>query len=218
MWRTGNRTLEGKTIVSNRIEYKLSPQWKFTYLLHLAQVKENRYSGGAKHFSRKHRWQLQWNFPGNWKWKPYMEREDISYRSEFYPLKNYGIERFSYGFPIHFDGLVWRFKGEWQYAGLQGASNRLVRNVWKFSGRYERKKWISGVQIKFVNNRFEGNPLSPAGFVMLEGLLPGKNLIFDFQSGWKIRKDMQFNLFYQFRKNIYSQAVHTGHFALTVRF
>jgi len=69
-----------------------------------------------------------------------------------------------------------------------------------------------------VYNRFTGEAWSPAGFVMLEGLTPGRNWIGRIRFSWLIRSSVSVETAYEMRKPESSSAIHTLRLALTARF
>jgi hypothetical protein len=62
----------------------------------------------------------------------------------------------------------------------------------------------------FVNNNFSGNATSAVGFQMLEGLQPGKNLVWQVLLQRSITNFLDINLNYQGRKSEDVRAIHTG--------
>jgi len=69
-----------------------------------------------------------------------------------------------------------------------------------------------------VYNRFTGEAWSPAGFVMLEGLTPGRNWIGRIRFSWLIRSSVSVETAYEMRKPESAAAIHTLRLALTARF
>lgn len=71
-------------------------------------------------------------------------------------------------------------------------------------------------RISFIQNRFNGNANSAAGFEMLNALTPGQNWVWE--AGWQqnISKNLQANVYYQGRKNI--RWIHTGNFEIRAFF
>jgi len=61
-----------------------------------------------------------------------------------------------------------------------------------------------------VNNNFTGNSTSAVGFQMLEGLQPGKNLVWQVLLQRSITNFLDINLNYQGRKSEGVRAIHTG--------
>ncbi len=70
----------------------------------------------------------------------------------------------------------------------------------------------SAIRITFsnINNAFVGDPNSPVGFEMLQGLLPGSNQVWSVSLFRKLSNNLQLNLTYDGRNSENSPVVHTG--------
>ncbi|WP_136667835.1 hypothetical protein [Flavobacterium sp. H122] len=84
--------------------------------------------------------------------------------------------------------------------------------------------WVAGKQFTmngeaaFVNNNFSGDPFSPVGFQMMEGLQKGKNGLWRLLLQKNLTQYLDINLNYQGRKSETSKAVHTGNIQLRAYF
>jgi len=70
----------------------------------------------------------------------------------------------------------------------------------------------SSIRITFsnINNTFIGDPNSPVGFEMLQGLLPGSNQVWSVSLFRKLSNNLQLNLTYDGRNSENTPTVHTG--------
>ena len=59
-------------------------------------------------------------------------------------------------------------------------------------------------------NDFDGNPNSPVGYQMLEGLQEGTNYTWTFLWSKKLNSYLNLNLNYKGRKSLNSKTIHTG--------
>jgi hypothetical protein len=73
-------------------------------------------------------------------------------------------------------------------------------------------------EIALVNNSFSGNPFSPVGFQMLEGLQVGKNGTWRILLQKGLTQYLDINLNYQGRKSETSKTIHTGNVQLRAYF
>jgi len=65
-------------------------------------------------------------------------------------------------------------------------------------------------EVNYFSNKFEGNPNSPVGYQMMEGLQPGKNFTWTLLAQKKLTKFLDLNLNYFGRKSELSKTIHTG--------
>ena len=78
-----------------------------------------------------------------------------------------------------------------------------------FTFANNQKAAISG-EFNIFSNTFAGNPNSPVGYQMLEGLQPGKNFTWSVLAQKKLTKFLDLNLTYFGRKTETSKTIHTG--------
>ncbi len=80
-----------------------------------------------------------------------------------------------------------------------------------------QKYSITG-EFNYFNNHFKGNPFTPAGYQMLEGLQPGNNFTWNLLIQKKITRFLDLNAAYFGRKSESSKAIHTGSIQLKAYF
>lgn len=66
------------------------------------------------------------------------------------------------------------------------------------------------LSVSNVNNRFTGDANSPAGFELLQGLLPGRNQVWSLSLFRKLSNNLQLNFTYDGRAAANATTVHTG--------
>lgn len=81
----------------------------------------------------------------------------------------------------------------------------------------EKRLTLNG-EFSFINNQFDGNPLSPVGFQMLEGLQAGKNTTWRLLVQKSLTQYLDININYQGRKSETTDTVHTGNIQLRAYF
>ncbi|WP_111682390.1 hypothetical protein [Winogradskyella tangerina] len=92
-----------------------------------------------------------------------------------------------------------------------GSLESLVQNNYGVSFTYNKAATIALTgEFNFFQNEFEGNPNTPVGFQMLEGLQPGQNFTWSLLAQKKLTKFLDLNLNYFGRKTETSQVIHTG--------
>jgi len=73
-------------------------------------------------------------------------------------------------------------------------------------------------EFNVFSNTFEGNPNTPVGYQMMEGLQPGKNFTWSLLAQKKLTKFLDLNLTYFGRKTETSKTIHTGTIQLKAYF
>lgn len=86
-----------------------------------------------------------------------------------------------------------------------------------FNFASEKKLTLNG-EFSLFDNRFEGSEFSPVAFQMLEGLQPGKNMVWRFLAQKNLTDFLDININYQGRKSETSKTVHTGNVQLRAYF
>jgi hypothetical protein len=99
--------------------------------------------------------------------------------------------------------------------------NQEVLNQQKYGTSFtltkNQKAAITG-EFNYFSNDFEGNPNSPVGYQMMQGLQPGKNYTWSLLAQKKITKFLDLNLNYFGRKSESSKVIHTGSVQLKAYF
>lgn len=96
-----------------------------------------------------------------------------------------------------------------------GAEESAVNNALKGEVRYN--VFSSGVlngRLEFNNITFKGNPASPVGFILLDGLQPGKNMLWNIELSKRLPGNIEMNLQYEGRKSASLPVIHTGRASL----
>jgi len=143
--------------------------------------------------------------------------------SENFTSKNYKIDetklspKFSYLFNDNS-----RFDVFYQFANKENTIGGLeTLNQQKYGASVtlsNSQKSALTVEMNYFSNVFEGNPNSPVGYQMMEGLQPGKNFTWNLLAQKKITKFLDLNLNYFGRKSESSKTIHTGTIQLKAYF
>jgi hypothetical protein len=100
-----------------------------------------------------------------------------------------------------------------------GSLESLAQNNYGLSFTYNNAQKIALTgEFNFFKNQFEGNPNTPVGFQILEGLQPGNNFTWSLLAQKKLTKFLDLNLNYFGRKTETSRVIHTGTIQLKAYF
>ncbi|WP_313804813.1 hypothetical protein [Flavobacterium sp.] len=193
----------------------------YTYLT--ARNKNLLSSGSIENTSRSHQLQYQHLLKKSWLF-------DINGRTIFsetstenYASRNYKIEGFMAGPKISYlfsKNASWDLFYELQQKDNQiGSLETLKQQRLGTSLTYSGKKQFTmNGEFSLYDNAYDGNPLSPVAFQMLEGLQPGKNTTWRLLVQKNLTQYLDINVNYQGRKSETSQAIHTGNVQLRAYF
>ncbi|MBV7268865.1 hypothetical protein [Winogradskyella luteola] len=100
-----------------------------------------------------------------------------------------------------------------------GGLETLSQNNYGLSFTYNNAQKIALTgEFNFFQNEYDGNPNTPVGFQMLEGLQPGRNFTWSLLAQKKLTKFLDLNLNYFGRKTETSEVIHTGTIQLKAYF
>lgn len=147
-------------------------------------------------------------------------RKDFS--SEYFSSGNYQIEEMQYK-----PSLAWQpgtsFRWSWliQYSeknntiGTQQAIIRKAGTELKFS---KAAKGLALLQFNLLQISFNGSTDSNLGYIMLEGLKPGRNFTWNLSIQRTLGSNMQLNFMYEGRSSEGNPVIHTGNVQVRVFF
>ena len=135
--------------------------------------------------------------------------------SENYTSKNYNIDEIQFNPKLSYllnDNT--RFDVYYQHTNKDntiGSLETLKQQKYgaSFAFSNHQKGAING-EFNYFSNDYTGNPNSPVGYQMMEGLQPGKNFTWSLLAQKKITKFLDLNLSYLGRKTETSKTIHTG--------
>jgi len=214
----GARTLDGNYRLNSQVRFDMTRRIALRYILQLNGQTQNLYDGLVRTFLRKHEWRLQWNGQAGWKWEPVFTNVYLSRFSAIYPAKNYFIQHYAVHTPVKYQTKLWHISWDAGWDKKESARLTLWQKNLRFTWKYTRERRMAGGEIRFVQNDFRGNNLTPAAFVMLEGLTPGKNWIGRLNVSWFITKTVSVEVLYEMRKSGTAPFIHTARFALNAKF
>ena len=135
--------------------------------------------------------------------------------SENFASKNFNIDEVSFNPKLSYllnDNT--RFDVFYQYTTKDntiGSFESLQQQKYgvSFTFASTQKAAISG-EFNVFSNTFKGNPNTPVGYQMMEGLQPGKNFTWSLLAQKKLTKFLDLNITYFGRKTETSKTIHTG--------
>lgn len=98
---------------------------------------------------------------------------------------------------------------------LENTGERLLRNEFQLEGNYQQFLRLSA---RYVRLNLEGDPRSPVGFVLLNGLQPGRNWIWNASLTRQLGRYLQMTLTYEGRQTGEAPTVHVGRAQVTAIF
>ncbi|NPA43040.1 MAG: hypothetical protein GXO27_03310 [Chlorobi bacterium] len=215
--RLGPATAEGRTEFAQQIRFKPGEKWTILYRTRFYDNLMQIYDGPRRHTGRTHRMEFvrQTNV---WKIAPYAESRFTSFRSEDYPLKNYATDTRSWGIPVEWKTGRTGWEAGWKHGTARGEENFLLQKEIYAGVRIYSSKLKGFINFRLISNSFRGEPLSPAGFAMLEGLTPGVNRVGRAGWEWQMKGNLFLDFQYEYRQSEHAPAIHTGKLVVRARF
>ena len=144
--------------------------------------------------------------------------------SEFFNEKDFQIQFFRLKPSLtllpsrNFRGTL-RYEYQEDEDRLPGSGAASQRHDFEFEARYNRSAKTS-IQLRasLVQVAFEGEPNSPVGFAILNGLQNGRNFLWNLSLDQQLAKNIQLRLSYEGRKTGEANVVHTGRAQVAANF
>lgn len=140
--------------------------------------------------------------------------------SEFFNNKDFNIQQRSFEPSINWQpgelrlvtGLVFGTETNILTEASEESTRRLE---FQFEGNF--KNWLT-TRFRWVDIDFTGDPRSPVGFALLQGLQPGRNLLWNVGATRQLGKYLQLTISYEGRKTGEANTVHVGRAAVQAFF
>ena len=208
----------------NTLFYNRGKQCYTTSYTYLSNQSRNVLSAGyIQNKLRSHQIEFTHKFKTTWLLTLRSALDENESESENFTSKNYNIEEIRFNPKLSY--LLnnnTRFDVFYQFSTKDNTigdleSLKQQKYGLSFAISNSQKAAISG-EVNFFSNAFEGNPNSPVGYQMMEGLQPGKNFTWNLIAQKKLTKFLDLNLNYFGRKSESSKTIHTGSIQLKAYF
>ncbi len=117
--------------------------------------------------------------------------------------------------------INWFVNFSYRYSDKQNLQANEKAFIGELKGIYNRNLSSGGnlqANFSFINIRYNDDALSPVAYELLEGLLPGKNMVWELIFNKKLSKIFQLQLNYNGRLNENAQIIHNGGVQLRASF
>ena len=163
---------------------------------------------------------LRWNITDASTLRLETARSQREADSEFFNNKDYNLTGYLLRPAISYQPgqdyritLTYLQQQEDNQLGENGESLR--RNEFQIEGNYQQNFRLSA---RYVRLNLEGDPRSPVGFVLLNGLQPGRNWIWNASLTRQLGRYLQMTLIYEGRQTGQAPTVHVGRAQVTAIF
>ncbi|MCB0548974.1 MAG: hypothetical protein KDD19_15450 [Phaeodactylibacter sp.] len=168
--------------------------------------------------------QGRWNISRTWSARLSLKQGLRTSDSEFFNNKDYRIESLNLSPELSFlPGKNFRATLKYQYQldenTLEQGGEAARRHDLNLEARYNRStKSTLQLRVSYVQVKFDGNPNSPVGFAMLNGLQRGQNFLWNLSLDRQLAKNIQLSISYEGRKTGEARVVHTGRAQVAANF
>lgn len=179
--------------------------------------------GSQQSDNRSHQLQYAHLYQKSWLFGMTLQESKVKTAVENFESRNYRIDAYqvapkiSYLFSQNASwDLFYEFKDKRNSIG-EMETLKQTRVGTSFAYASQKKLTLNG-EFSLYENKFVGNPLSPAAFQMLEGLQPGQNMTWRLLVQKNLTQYLDINVNYQGRKSETSETIHTGSVQLRAYF
>jgi len=167
----------------------------------------------------------RWNISRKWSTRVELMQGSRTSDSEFFNDKDFEIASVSLSPECSFlptnsfrTKVKYRFQQDENVLDGSGGE-QAERNELEFELRYNRSaRRAIQANFSYIDIQFEGEPNSPVGFAILNGLQQGRNYIWNVSLDQQLSKNIQLRLSYEGRKTGSANVVHTGRAQLAANF
>ncbi|MCB0597115.1 MAG: hypothetical protein H6557_10565 [Lewinellaceae bacterium] len=168
--------------------------------------------------------QGRWNISRTWSTRLSLTQGQRTSDSEFFNNKDYRIESLKLSPELSFlPGKNFRATLKYQLQldenTLEQGGESARNHDFNVDARYNRStKSTIQLRVSYVQVKFDGNPNSPVGFAMLNGLQRGQNFLWNLSLDRQLARNIQLRISYEGRKTGEARVVHTGRAQVAANF
>ena len=168
--------------------------------------------------------QGRWNISRSWSTRLSLTQGLRTSDSEFFNNKDYRIGSLKLSPELSFlPGKNFRTTLKYQLQldenTLEQGGETARNHDFNLDARYNRStKSTVQLKVSYVQVKFEGNPNSPVGFAMLNGLQRGQNFLWNLSLDRQLARNIQLRISYEGRKTGEARVVHTGRAQVAANF
>ena len=209
-----------QTILFNRAH----PRWELQWTRNQSDSKLLQTAGFETRRLEENTLQLRWNWAGNWTFRPQYSFGYRSGNSEAYSARDVYIAfRRSEAQVAWLPGPRLRWQAKYRFQSekntLPQAPDRADTYEYSIETTFNPKPNTAlKLRSSLINIRYTGNPRSPVGFALLNGLQTGSNILWEISLDRQIARGMQLRFGYEGRKTGSNAVAHIGRAQVTAVF
>ena len=177
-------------------------------------------TGFESRLQRNNILRFRWNVTDASTFRMEMAKSERESDSEFFNNKDYQLSGYLLQPAISYQPgqdyrITFTYLQQEEENQLENTGDKLRRNEFQLEGNYQQ---FLRLNARYVNLKLEGDPRSPVGFVLLNGLQPGRNWIWNASLTRQLGRYLQMTLTYEGRQTGEAQTVHVGRAQVTAIF
>lgn len=163
---------------------------------------------------------LRWNILKRLNFENYLNAGERLLEADLFAVRNYRIVQFEWEPSVNLSaseklraGLRYAFRDKKNVGSIETAPATDAVEIHELTAELNYNLLSTSsvrITISNINNLFEGDANSPAGFEMLQGLLPGSNQVWSLSLFRKLSNNLQLNFTYDGRAAANAPTIHTG--------
>lgn len=196
--------------------------WQLDYIYDESKLKIPLVSGTEYKENRRNTFKLKWKILNLFTlFNDLVSSKQINY-SEFFSWKSYDINNLADELALQFQPKIsWSTKISYRHTNKMNTTGTEKSNLQEIKLTYKQnifKKGNAQANFSMININFNGDALNSLAYEMLEGLLPGQNMVWNISYNQSLSEIFQLSLNYNGRVNSGSPIIHNGGIQLRANF